>query len=368
MKKLITVLSLLSVLNAQQTTEPRIIDLSRLRFHYEVPHNVIQSLYYGDLSNSDPSWVVATKDKFPWCKVQYVSGWYNSSLSSGIFVGFQAPVHRLRENEYITNWLISLQESSNENVIFKGETRFLAQLNWQIFEIQSPNGDGLFVSGGTVPTVMFLAITQLEPVESSHVYPLILVYGGAPIENRDTLFSTITNFLKTVGLGQGVNLSQNTLSTQEIDHVDSIVKPKEAMKLSYISVKKSRSFGVGYTRYSESFQGLTFKFLKGLRTELSLYGFATIRDSGNYEYHVVISFEPFEIRLKSPVYLGFAISGKYFRSGNWVYGLTFPLKSYLGIKGITVLAPMFGITYLLDDRSRTNRHTVSVSWGIQIIF
>ena len=348
-----------------QAEGPKVIDLSRLRFRYFVPQSVIDSINYEDISEIDSKWTHVSEQRFPWHKVQFVDGWYNSGINAGIFIGFQAPLHKLMDDEYITNWMVSLQESGGDEIIYKGETRIFSQLQWRVYEIQSAIGDGLFVTGGSIPTVMFLAITQLEPPPSSHIHPLIVVYGGAPEESRTQLFSTLTKFLKTVSIGK-VARETKTVALGTMENPDTVSKPDSEVKVSYIKVEEHRTAGVGYTRYPSGFQGVSFKFLKGIKTELSIGGLVDGKGKDDYEYHLDACFEPFELKIKSPVYIGIVFGGRYYRDRTRVYNLSIPIKAYLKVGGIAAIVPMFGISYTYNEKLR--RHTMAGGWGLQIIF
>ncbi len=365
-----TLIVTLSLVLQPQASGRRIINLSRLRFTYQVPDSIVKSVHFADLSQIDSGWNQVDANDFPWHKAQYLAGWQKEegNHKSGIFIGLQAPVHKLRENEYITNWLFSLHEAGIEDASLTNKYKLLSNLDWDIYEITS-NGNGLFLGNGEIPTVMLLAITQLPEDKPSHVFPLILVYGATELENRENFLKVYRKFLSTVTIRKKVESNAISEKTQPITltkRESNIPENIKDIKISYIPAEKKLHAGLGYTKFISGLNGLTFKLLLAPKFGISVGGYAEFEDTASYDYHLDAVITLFEIKLKGKLYLYLSGGARYYRNGNIIYKGEFPLKLRItGKKGKPAYL-MFGLWYSYNE-SAVMKNNIGFGWGIQVL-
>ena len=366
--QIVTIFFALSLILQPNSPGRRIINLSRLKFSYEVPDSILRLVHFRNLTQIDSGWEQVDKNILPWHKVQYLAGWQKkkNGVISGIFIGLQAPVHKLRDKEYVTNWIFSLHEYGIEDASLTNDYKLLSNLDWEIYEITSSTGNGLFLGNGDTPTAIFLGITQLAEDKPSHVFPLILVYGATELSYREEFLKTYRKFLTTISIKEESTLKEKRPKNQQAEIVEKPINHPNDVRVSFISVEKKSHAGIGYTRYVNGLNGLTLKLLLNPGMAVTFGGFAEFKDTSSYDYHIDGVLTLFEVKIKGPLSIYLSGGGRYYRDRHTVYRVEFPFKFQLTHKNWKPAYLMFGLWYSYDKLSNM-KNSIGLGWGIQVL-
>ena len=240
---------------AQSQDDQSGYDLSYVKVRWEVSDATKNSIEYEDLQKINSAWSTADASQFPWHPRQFKEGWVRNTPygKAGIFVAFQAPIYKLGEDEYVTTLAATLDEMFG--VKYEG-TKFYPP-KWKLHYFSSLKGNGLSFEYGNIPTKVVYAEVQLDKEENSDVYPIVLVYGAAPMKAFDQVEEDLRKFLATFKFKPkeeaivGVSPSQVEKKKEQI----MTTAPQEE---ALAKRRHVRTYSIGATRSLSGLSGIAF--------------------------------------------------------------------------------------------------------------